>query len=458
MAKAFELIPEKVPAVKTKHRVIQTAIPHPDSIPMMKTLRDAEPISMRGQPPIIWDHASDIYVFDKYGNKWIDFSSGVLITNAGHGHPKIVAAIKEVVDRPLLTTYCFPHEYRATYTSKLAKLLPWKESKVFLLTTGAEANEVALKLAITKGRSINEKKDIIVSFNGDFHGRTLGSQYAGGIPALKNWLRPTDQFVNVPWPGDLRVSDKSFDLFTSSLAKLGVDPKRVAGVVYETYQGGNADFAPVKYMKQLRSWCDENGVVMIADEVQAGFARCGTLFGWQNYEITPDLACFGKGISSGLPISAVVGPASLLDQYAPGSMTSTHTGNAVCVASAIANLDVILDEKLVEKAKTFGETILLPELEKVAQKHSSYIPRACGKGLVATLQCCQKGSLDTNPDLAFVAVKKCVEKGVLMFAPVGSNGASIKICPPLTITEEPLREALGVIAVAVDEAVKELYG
>ena len=440
-SRAFELVPVDVPRVETENRRIVTPIPHPDSVPMLERLRAAEPQSMRGQPLVVWDRAKGVHVYDPYGNKWLDFSSGVLVANSGHGNPKVLAAAREVLDKPLVHTYCFPHEWREKLTVKLAGLLPWDDAKVFLLTTGSEANEVAIKLAITRGTSIRPDKDIIISYRGDFH----------GIPALKNWLRPTDQFVQVPWPGDLRVEDKSFDLFEKSLAEAGVDPDRVAGVLFETYQGGNAEFAPVEYMKKLREWCDAHRVVMIADEVQAGFGRTGTFWAFEHYDVVPNLICCGKGITSSLPLSAVLGESEVMDLYPPGSMTSTHTGNPVCCAAALANIEIIERENLVENAKKVGE-VLHRALGRMAKRHSDVVGAVHGKGLVAGVHIVKPGSKEPDGDLAFRIVEECVRRGLLMFSPVGYGGATVKISPPLVITAEAVEEGASVLDEAISAA------
>jgi 4-aminobutyrate aminotransferase / (S)-3-amino-2-methylpropionate transaminase / 5-aminovalerate transaminase len=187
--------------------------------------------------------------------------------------------------------------------------LPPPLKRVFLLTTGSEATECAIKLARTQGLKIGGKeKNILVSFQNGFHGRTMGAQLAGGGPALKAWLGGEDpRFIQVPFPDGFRQKDTSFQVFLDSLAAQKVDPARVCGVIGETYQGGNACLIPADYARQLRTWCDRQGAVLILDEIQAGFGRTGKLFGFQHMGIVPDLVCCGKGISGGMPLSAVLG-------------------------------------------------------------------------------------------------------------------------------------------------------
>ena len=450
----FDLTPHRVPRVETKYRRIVTEIPVPESLPILQRLRRFEPLSLSGQPPVVWDRAEGVQVYDRWGNVWLDWSSGVLVTNAGHGHPKIRQAILDQVNHGLLHNYCFPSEVRSAVVEELAQVAPEGLKKVFLLTTGSEAIECAIKLARTWGQKVGGGSKIgIVTFQNAFHGRTLGAQMAGGIPALKSWIVNLDKdIVQVPFPDGFRCPDTRFELFEESLEQMGYTPSMVAGVMTETYQGGNASFAPPEYIQKLRAWCDRHGALLIFDEVQAGFGRTGTYWGFEHYGVVPDLICCGKGISSGLPISAVIGRPEVMDLYAPGSMTSTHTGNPICVASVLANLRVIREEKLVENARAMGE-ILQPELRRIGRRFPNHIGAVHGKGLVASLHVVMPGGIEPNAALATDIVRRSVEKGLLMFAPVGYAGASVKIAPPLVIGEEPLRESIQVIEEAIEEAV-----
>ena len=453
---AQKLTPRDVPAVETKYRRIQTPIPVPESIPVLEQLRQYEPRSMSGQPLILWDRAEDCQVYDRWGNMWLDWSSGVLVTNAGHNHPKIAKAMTDQIKHGLVHNYCFPNELRAKLTKRLADLAPEGLDKTFLLTTGSEATECAVKLARTWGQHVGgAEKLTVVTFNNAFHGRTMGAQMAGGIPGLKEWIVNLDKnMVQVPFPDGFRGGkDTSFDVFLNALDQQGVKPEQVAGVMTETYQGGNASFAPAEYMQRLRNWCDEHKVVLICDEVQAGFARTAKYWGFEHYDIVPDLICCGKGISSGMPLSAVIGRNDIMDLYPPGSMTSTHTGNPVCAAAALANLDVIEEENLVENARRMGE-ILQPELRRIGEQYPDQIGAVHGKGLVASLHIVKPGGIEPDTKTASDIVLRCVEKGLMMFAPVGYAGASVKVSPPLTITEEPLRESIAVLEEACKEVLK----
>jgi 4-aminobutyrate aminotransferase/diaminobutyrate-pyruvate transaminase/4-aminobutyrate aminotransferase/(S)-3-amino-2-methylpropionate transaminase len=431
--------------VETALRRIVTDLPVPETVPTLQKLYDYEPLAMRGQPPVLWDRGEGFQVYDAYGNCWIDWSSGVLITNAGHGRQEIIDAVVRQAGSKLLSNYCFTNEIRARLVEKLASILPAPLKKVFLLTTGSETVECAIKMCRAHGvRAGGRSKHVIVSYDKAFHGRTLGSQQAGGIPALKEWIVNLDAgFVQVPFPDGYRTEDTSFDFFLRSLQERGVEPQNVAGVILETYQGGSASFAPPEYMRSLRQWCNGHKVLLVCDEVQAGFGRCGTLWGFEHYGIVPDLATFGKGISSSLPLAAVAGPPHVMDLFPPGSMSSTHTGNPVCCAAALASIELVLNEDLAGNAKRTG-AVLHHRLREMKGRFPQ-IGCVDGKGLVAGLACVRPGTKEPDGDLAWETVRECMDRGVLMFTPVGYGGATIKIAPPLVITEEAILESTAVL-------------
>lgn len=453
MAREYSLSPRAVPRVETPFRRIVTELPVPESLPILRRLYQCEPLAMQGQPPIVWHRAEGFQVYDAWGNQWVDWSSGVLITNAGHGRQEIADAIAQQASSRLLTNYCFPSEIRARLVEKLVSILPDPLKKVFLLTTGSETVECAVKLCRTHGvKSGGRSKNVIVSFDKAFHGRTLGAQQAGGIPSLKEWIVNLDPgFVQAPFPDGYRTPDTSFDLFERSLREKGIEPQNVAGVILETYQGGSSAFAPAAYMRDLRTWCNGHKALLVCDEVQAGFGRTGTLWGFEHYGIVPDLALFGKGISSSLPLSAVAGRPDVMDLYPPGTMTSTHTGNPVCCAAALASIDLVLRENLAENSRRMGS--LLHQKLCALQARTPQIGRVEGKGLVAGVACVVPGTKEPDGDLAWEVVRRSIEKGVLMFTPVGYGGGTVKICPPLVITEAAILDSVSALEEAFAEAV-----
>jgi len=479
--KVYGLEPRDVPRVNTRFRRIVTKIPVPESTPILRTLQECEPVSMQGQPPVVWERAEGFQVYDRWGNMWLDWSSGVLVTNAGHGRKEIVEAIAGQARHGLLHSYCFPNEPRARLAKRLSDLAnaaiarirregnrpdpsdPSDRSdpsyRVFLLTTGAETTENAIKLARTYGRKVGGPRKIaIVSFEKAFHGRTLGAQQIGGIPALKDWIGNLDpDFVQAPFPDGFRTTDTSFELFLRTLKDKGFGPERVAGVIMETYQGGGADFAPREYMQALAAWCREHDILLILDEVQAAFGRTGTYWGFEHYGVAPDIICCGKGITSCLPLACVIGRDDVMGLYGPGEMTSTHSGNPVCCAAALANLDLIERDGLVENARAMGD-LLHMELNRLKDRFPKHIGAVHGKGLVAGVMLVKPGTQDPDGELAFETVRRSVEKGLLFFSPVGFGGATVKVSPPLCITAEAVREGAQVLGEAIAEASRDRHG
>ena len=451
----YDLTPKKVARVETRWRRIVTDIPVPQSIEVLDTLHRHEPRSMSGQPPVVWDHASGCQVHDAWGNTWLDWSSGVLVANAGHAHPLILDALTTQIEQGLLHNYCFPSRLRARLVKDLADVAPEGLDKVFLLTTGSEATECAIKLSRARGIARGGRdKSVIVTFTNAFHGRTLAAQQAGGIPSLKEWIANLDPgFVQVPFPDGFRCSDTSFQLFEQSLSELDIKGDDVACVMLETYQGGGASFAPPQYIQDLRDWTLRHDALLIMDEIQAGFGRTGTFWGFEHYDVVPDLICCGKGITSSLPLSAVIGREEIMDQFEPGSMTSTHTGSPLCVAAAIANLEAIRRDNLVDHARRMG-CVLHEALARIAGEFAPIIASLQGKGLVAGLHVVKPSTTDPDGETAFEIVRECMERGLLMFSPVGLGGATVKISPPLVIEEDAIREGADVLRQAIDAVLR----
>jgi len=452
MAK-YNLSPVDVAKVHTKYRTIKTKLPVPESLPVFHSLMSTEPVSMMGQPPVVWDKAEGFNVYDKWGNKWIDWSSGVLITNAGHGRKEIINALRKIVNSKLLATYVFVHEKRAELTKMLQDISPDPtDYQVFLLSTGSEAVENCIKLAKTYAlQKYGPQRKYIVSFINAFHGRTLGAQLAGGMAKLKTWIVDEGKtFVQVPFPDGYKNENISFDLFLESLRNQGIKPEEIAGIITESFQGVGPDFFPLEYAQKLDKFCRDNDIVSIFDEVQAGFGRSGKMFSFEHYGIKPDLIACGKGITSSLALSAVIGRKDIMGLYAPGSMTSTHSGSPLPAVAAIESLKIIIKEKLVENAKNLGD-VLIPELHRIRNKYPEILGCVQGRGLVAGIQVVQKGTKIPDAETALKINEKCFQKGLLMFAPVGIAGECLKISPPLTITKDALLEGVHVLEEACDE-------
>lgn len=464
MAK-FTMEPQTVAEVHTKNRTIQTQIPVPEAVTILEEMRRYEPLSMSGQPPVLWDKAQGYTVSDRWGNRWIDFSSGVVVANAGHCNPEVQKAAGDLIAHGLMHTYLFPNEPRAKLVKRISELVPIPDNRVFLLSTGAESTECAIKLAKTYGLNKSADKKYIVTFDDCFHGRTLGAQLAGGTPSAKKWIGSMDpDFVQVPFPNaflyewaDERRADYSdqvcFDHFLASLEEKGVKPQEIAGIMTETFQGGWVQLMPAGFVQRLRAFCDEHDILLIFDEVQAGFGRTGKLFGFMYAGVTPDLICCGKGVSSGMPLSCVVGRADIMNLYGPNKMTSTHSGNPVCAAAALASMNYIVDHHLVDNSYNLG-SVCKERLEALQARFPQNIGFVSGQGLAWAVIFTKPGTKEMDGELATRIVELSMQRGLLFFAPVG-NGATIKVVPPLMINEEALKEGLDVLASAVEDAIAE---
>ena len=449
----YSLAPREVPHVETAHRRIVTKLPVPESVPVFERLERFEPSSMQGQPPVLIDRAEGWHVHDRWGNMWLDWSSGVLISNIGNSNPVIMDALREMLARPLLSTYVFAHEKRAELAELLVGIAPAPGYKAFVLSTGSEAMENCIKLARTWGLERHgPHKRVIVSFHNGFHGRTLGAQLAGGNPGQKKWIGPGDAgFVQVPFPDGYKNPDTRFELFLESLQQQGVKPADVCAVMAESFQGVGPDFFPLAYARSLETWCRQNDALLVMDEVQAGFGRTGTWFAFEHYGIAPDLIACGKGISSSLPLAAVLGRAEVMEQYPPGSMTSTHSGSPLPVAAAVANIRELKRGRYLENARAL-DTALREGLLAIQRRH----PRRAGcvqsRGLVAGIQIVQPGTRSPDPAAALAVNEACFYKGLLMFAPVGVAGECIKIAPALDISRGALEEGIRTLGEAMDES------
>lgn len=462
----FDLTPKMVPHVHTKYRTIQTQIPNPESVEVIERLRKYEPRSMSGQPPVVWDRAEGVNVYDAQGNRWIDFSSCVVVANAGHCNPEVQQAVLKMAGHGLLNNYVFPSEIRSKLVEKIISIVPEKLNKVFLLTTGAESTECAIKLARTYTRRQDPEKNIVVTFKDAFHGRTLGSQMAGGSPNDKKWIKNLDpDTVQIPFPNSFKYEwadqsradysdERCFQMMVDAMREVGIrDFDKISAIMTETFQGGWCELMPSGVLRKLREFCDMHKIVLIYDEVQGGFGRTGKLFGFMHAGIVPDLVCCGKGISSSLPLSCVIGREQIMDTYEPGEMTSTHTGNPLSCAAALASINYILEHHLIEHCAQM-EKVLEKRVAALKEKYSARIGFAKGVGLAWAIIPVIPGTKEMDCAFAHEVVRICMEKGLLMFAPVGA-GATLKIVPPLVIEEEALNEAMDVLDEAIAQAMEE---
>lgn len=447
--------------IETKYRRIVSAIPHPDSVDLIDQLKQIEPRSMSDFSPMVWDRAEGFQVWDGYGNKWIDFSSSVVLTNAGHSHPHIGQAIADQLQAHLWHNYLNPSEIRLRTVRAILEITPPYLNKVFLLTTGAEATEAAIKLSRIHGQGITEGKFHILSYQGAFHGRTMGAQAIGGFPQQQQWMGAVPPgFHHIPFPDssdypeqrqdDIAYWQQYLDESLQPLREAGIADEMFAGVISETFQGPTVAFMPRGYAQALRQWASEHQVLLVFDEIQAGFGRTGKWFGFEHYGVAPDLICLGKSITSSLPMSAVVGRAEILDLPGHGQMSSTHTGSPLCGAAAIANIEAIRDEGMVENAANL-EAVAREKLTAMRQRFPAYVGTINGKGLVWGVHLVDPDSAELDVELADAVTVRCMQLGLIMLR---TMRGTLKIAPPLCITEEALLEGLEVIQEAIADCIQ----
>lgn len=430
---------------------IKTKVPGPKSLEYLKISDEYEPKCMTQQFPLVWDRASGVSVTDVDGNTYIDMTSGVLVTNVGHSHPEHVESIREQVGK-LMNCYDFPTPQRIEFSKKLVEKTPDNLDRAFLLTTGSEATESAMRIA----KRFKGKFEII-SFYGAFHGRTYGAMSMAGKMSTKKAFGPTmPGAIQVPYPYCYRCPFKMqketcnfYCLEFIDYALSAQSTGEIAALIIEPYQGGSGFiFPPDGYLKKLEEWCKSRDILFIVDEVQASFGRTGKFFAieWEN--LRPNLLCLGKGIGSGIPTSAVMGEARLFDSLAPGEMSSTTGGNPVSCAAGLAVLNIIEKERLVENSAKIGE-LMKDRLINIGEK-SSYIGDVRGKGLVMGIEFVKdKKSKEPSPEKTVEFITRCAEKGVI-FGRVGWYGNVIRVAPPLVIKEDEANEALEVIQKVIE--------
>jgi len=457
----FSKIPISVPRVSTKYRTIKTPIPAPETLEILADLERYEAQSMHGQLPIVWDKAEDFNVYDTRGNRWIDFTSTIFVANTGHANPQIASALRRMIDQNLLHTYTFAHHARALFLKKLIEITPVQFEKAFLLSAGTEATECAVKLMRMHGRTASSDKLAVVSFRGAMHGRTMAAEMLKGNSDQSAWIGYHDPNIyHLPFPypwnaeecsGDEYDWERRFCKDMDELKENGLNFDKIAGFIIESYLGWGAIFYPEAYIKALHNFAKKHHSLVAFDEIQSGFGRTGKLFAYQHYGVEPDMLCLGKALSGSLPLSAVIASQKIMDLPAFGSMSSTHSGNPLSCAAALANLEVLESENLVKESRRKGE-VLHSRLNLLKEKYPDRISYIFGKGLLAGI--IFKHSKTGQPDAVFPSriCEKAMQKGLLL---VHTGRESIKIGPPLTIPDGALEEGLDVFAEAICEIIQE---
>jgi 4-aminobutyrate aminotransferase len=395
--------------------------------------------------------AQNAELWDVEGRRFIDFAAGIAVCNTGHRHPKIVDAIRAQLDCFTHTAYqIVPYESYVSLAEKIAARAPISGAKkAAFFTTGAEAVENAVKIA----RAATGRPGVI-AFTGGFHGRTLmGMALTGKVAPYKIGFGPFPSDVyHAPFPNELHgVSVADSLRAIEHLFKADIESRRVAAIIFEPVQGeGGFVPAPAAFVQGLRKICDEHGILLIADEVQTGFARTGKLFAMEHHGVSPDLMTIAKSLAGGMPLSGVVGRAEIMDAAAPGGLGGTYAGNPLAVAAAHAVLDIIDEEKLCERALTLGNT-LKAKLEAL-KADVPHIADIRGPGAMIAAEFCTPGTHE--PDAAFAkrVQTRALERGLLLLV-CGVYSNVVRFLFPLTIQDNVFDEALAILEESIKEAV-----
>ena len=395
--------------------------------------------------------AENAELWDVEGRRFIDFAAGIAVCNTGHRHPKIVAAIRDQLDHFTHTAYqIVPYESYVSLAEKISARAPGSHAKkTAFFTTGAEAVENAVKIA----RAATGRPGVI-AFTGGFHGRTLmGMALTGKVAPYKIGFGPFPSDVyHAPFPNALHgVSVADSLRAIEHLFKADIEPTRVAAIIFEPVQGeGGFNEAPSDFVRGLRKICDEHGILLIADEVQTGFARTGKLFAMEHHGVVPDLMTIAKSLAGGMPLSGVVGRAEIMDAAAPGGLGGTYAGNPLAVAAAHAVLDIIDDEKLCERATVLGDK-LKAKLEAL-KGDVPQIADVRGPGAMIAVEFCKPGSHDADAAFAKLVQTRALERGLLLLV-CGVYSNVVRFLFPLTIQEQVFDEAIGILEEVLVETV-----
>lgn len=397
--------------------------------------------------------AENAELWDAEGRRYLDFAAGIAVNNTGHRHPAVMAAVAEQAQA--FTHTCFhvaPYEGYIRLAERLNTMTPGDfAKKTVLVTTGAEAVENAIKMARAyTGRSG------IVSFSGAFHGRTLlGMALTGKVsPYKKGFGAMPPEVVHAPFPNAMTgvtAEDALADL--NRLFASSVDPERVAAIIIEPVQGeGGFNIAPYGFLTAIRALCDRHGIVMIVDEIQAGIARTGKMYGVQHSGVVPDLITMAKGLAGGFPLSAVTGRAEIVDAPIPGGLGGTYAGNPLSVAASHAVLDVVEKEGLCARAEKIGE-IIRGRLSELAKRQGiSVIGDVRGLGAMNAFELVKPDDASAaNPELTKAVVTEAEARGLILLS-CGTRYNVIRLLPPLTIPFEQLDEALDIIEQSLEAA------
>ncbi|HWQ56876.1 MAG TPA: aspartate aminotransferase family protein [Bryobacteraceae bacterium] len=429
---------------------IQQPFPGPKSQELFARWQKVEAQCTGYQAKVAWDHASGVVVTDVDGNKFIDWTSGVLVTNVGHCHPDLVTAIQKASGRLLNNYECLTAE-RVDAAEQLVSVLPPHLDKCFFMSTGSESTEAATRIMKRKSGKFE-----ILSFYGGFHGRTYAALSAGGLAGPKKGYGPTvPGAIRVPYPYCYRCPFKAkpencgmmcLEFMEDSVRANSTGS--LAGLIVEPYQGAAGFiFPPAGWLPKLEAWLRARNLLFTLDEVQASFGRTGKFFAMEWEQLTPDLVCIGKGIGSGVPASAIAARGDVIGVLGSGEMSSTMGGNPVSCAAVSAVVGIMKREKLEQNALSIGAMMKARLLEM--QERCPYIGDVRGMGLVIGVELVHdKATKEPAPDLTRKLIDLAAANGLLIGS-VGIFGNVVRVAPPLVITEAEAHESLDIFEKAV---------
>ncbi|KUJ86175.1 4-aminobutyrate aminotransferase [Ruegeria marisrubri] len=400
------------------------------------------------QTQIYVERAKNAEVWDVEGRRYIDFAAGIAVVNTGHCHPKVMDAVQRQMANFTHTCHqVLPYENYVRLAERLNEKVPGDfEKKTIFVTTGAEAVENAIKVArAATGRPA------VIAFGGGFHGRTfMGMSLTGKVaPYKKGFGAMMPDVFHVPFPVELHGTNAADALGAiEKLFKADLDPERVAAIIIEPVQGEGGFYpAPAELMRGLRALCDQHGILMIADEVQTGFARTGHLFAMEGYDVAADITTMAKGLAGGLPLAAVTGRADVMDAAQPGGLGGTYGGNPLGIAAAHAVMDVIEEEDLCARANELGAR-LKQRLAAIAERTPELVDIR-GPGFMVAAEFNTADGSAPNPDMANAIRAEALERGLVLLT-CGVYGNVIRFLAPLTIPDEIFAEAMDILEASVD--------
>jgi 4-aminobutyrate aminotransferase/(S)-3-amino-2-methylpropionate transaminase len=394
--------------------------------------------------------AENAELWDVEGNRYVDFAGGIAVLNTGHRHPKVLAAVRDQLDAYTHTAFqVVAYEPYIALAERLNALAPFDgPAKTILFTTGAEAVENAVKIArAATGRSA------VIAFTGGFHGRTmLTMAMTGKVAPYKRLFGPLPAEVfHAPFPVPqygVTVEDSLRAL--DFLFRADVEPERVAAIILEPVQGeGGFQPAPVELLRALREICDRHGILLISDEVQAGFARTGKMFGIEHSGVQPDLITVAKSLAGGFPLSGVIGKAAIMDAAEPGGLGGTYAGPPIACAAALAVLDVIAEEDLMRRADEQGARIRA-RLQAMSQRNDLVpIANIRGPGAMVGFDILRAPGGEPDGAEAKAVTVRALTKGLILLS-CGVYGETIRLLAPLTASDAILDEGLDILEAALE--------